>query len=186
MDEPREAIRAVRTEDSAAICQIYNHYILSSSASFEEQPLSEETMAQRIAELSARFPWLVYQQHGQVVAYAYLSAWKPRSAYRFSAESSIYLAPNAQSKGLGKQLYQQLLKQLDDYPISTVLAGISLPNQASEGLHQSLGFRKVAELEKVGYKFGRWINVAYWQLQIKTEQQLNDLISRQQKELENG
>ncbi len=179
-------IRSVQTEDSAAICQIYNHYVLSSCASFEEQPVSVDTMAQRIAEISARFPWLVYEQQSEVVAYAYLSAWKPRSAYRFSAESSIYLAPKVLSKGLGKQLYQKLLQQLDDYPISTVLAGISLPNQASEGLHQSLGFRKVAELEKVGNKFGRWINIAYWQLQIKTERQLKELIIRQQKELENG
>jgi len=186
MDGQRQIIRAVQVKDSAAICRIYNHYVVSSSASFEEQPVSEATMAQRIEELSARFPWLVYQQEGEVVAYAYLSAWKPRSAYRFSAESSIYLAAHVRSKGLGKQLYQQLLKQADDYPIATILAGVSLPNEASEGLHQSLGFHKVAELEKVGYKFGRWISVAYWQRHIKTEQQLNDFISRQQKELENG
>lgn len=178
-------IRAGQPKDSAAICQIYNHYVMHSCASFEEKPVSEAIMAQRIAEISARFPWLVYEQQGEVVAYAYLSAWKPRSAYRFSAESSIYLAPNIVSQGIGKKLYQQLLKQVEDYPIATILAGVSLPNEASEGLHQSLGFNKVAELEKVGYKFGRWISVAYWQRHIKSEQQLHDLIEQQQ-ELTNG
>ena len=159
--------------DSQQICQIYNYYIENSGVTFEEQPVNQGIMVERIASIQKQLPWLVFEEAGEILGYAYVSPWKPRSAYRFSVESSIYIANCAAGKGIGKRLYQALLERLSDYPISRVIAGIALPNPASIKLHEYLGFHKVAEFERVGFKFGNWINVGYWQQQIKTEEQIN-------------
>ncbi|WP_406610060.1 N-acetyltransferase family protein [Agarivorans sp. JK6] len=173
-----ECIRDVREGDSQQICQIYNYYVETSGATFEEQLVSQGVMAERIASIQKQLPWLVFEEAGEILGYAYVSPWKPRSAYRFSVESSIYIANNAAGKGIGKRLYQALLERLSDYPISTVIAGIALPNPASIKLHEYLGFHKVAEFERVGFKFGNWINVGYWQQQIKTEEQINQCLNK--------
>ncbi|WP_432455130.1 MULTISPECIES: GNAT family N-acetyltransferase [unclassified Agarivorans] len=168
-------IRSVEPQDLAQMCAIYNHYIRNSVATFEEHEVSLEDFSQRIEKITQRFICLVYQGQDKVLAYAYVSPWKERSAYRFSVESSIYVAADAAGQGVGRALYQQLIETLKDYPVATILAGISLPNPASIGLHQVLGFKNVAEIERVGRKFGTWISVAYWQRHIKTEQQLLQL-----------
>ncbi|MEE1674985.1 GNAT family N-acetyltransferase [Agarivorans aestuarii] len=171
-------IRDAQEGDSLQICQIYNYYIENSAATFEEQRVEQCTMAKRIASIQTSLPWLVYEEAGEILGYAYVSPWKERSAYRFAVESSIYIANSAAGRGIGKRLYQALLERLADYPISTVIAGITLPNPASIVLHERMGFNKVAEFERVGFKFGNWMNVGYWQRQIKTEEQLNHLSNR--------
>jgi L-amino acid N-acyltransferase YncA len=156
-------IRACATADAAAIAEIYNHYVRETVVTFEETPVSADEMARRIGDISARFPWLVWEDGGAVVGYAYASAWKSRSAYRFSVESTIYLAAGQQGRSIGTKLYGALLAELETRRFHTAVGGIALPNPASIALHEKLGFTKIAQFAEVGRKFDRWIDVGYWQ-----------------------
>lgn len=158
------SVRPAVTGDADAIARIYGHYILNTTISFEEQPVSTVEMAERIAEvLSSSLPWLVALQAEQVIGYAYAGKWKGRCAYRHSVESSLYLEPAFTGRGIGTQLYQALLVALRDRSIHVVIGGIALPNDPSVALHERLGFSKVAHFKEVGYKFGQWLDVGYWQ-----------------------
>lgn len=158
-------IRSATQDDAAAIAHIYNHYVVDTSVTFETAPVAAEDMAQRISEtLGASLPWLVAEQAGLVVGYAYASKWKGRCAYRFAVESTVYLAPGQTGKGFGRLLYPALIDALRARSMHTVIGGIALPNDPSVRLHEHLGFRKVAHFEQVGYKQERWVDVGYWQL----------------------
>src|SRR4029077_13781789 len=157
-------IRSVRAMDAAAICRIYNPYVLQTVISFEEEAVAPEEMARRIAKVAAAgLPWLVLEGEGDLLGYAYATPWKERSGYRYAVESTVYLAPSAAGKGHGSRLYGELLARLRTLPLRTVIGGVALPNEASVGLHEKLGFRKVAHFERVGWKCGRWVDVGYWQ-----------------------
>ena len=158
-------IRAVLPSDVASIASIYNHYVRTCIATFEEIEVSEQEMATRIeAVQSQHLPWLVITDQQTLLGYAYASPWKARSAYRFSVEVTVYLSPGASGKGVGFSLYQALFRQLEQLPVHSVLAGISLPNEASVKLHEKMGMRKIAHFSEIGYKFGRWIDTGNWQL----------------------
>lgn len=157
-------IRSVMSEDAPAICDIYNHHVENTIVTFEEQPVRVTEMRERIRKIVDEYPWLVLQQEGRVLGYAYADRWKSRSAYRYSVESTIYLAEEATGRGLGTKLYKALLAELKLQPLHIVLAGIALPNPASVALHERLGFQKVAHLKDVGRKFNQWIDVGYWEL----------------------
>ncbi|HEY4039966.1 MAG TPA: arsinothricin resistance N-acetyltransferase ArsN1 family B [Burkholderiaceae bacterium] len=162
--DPATRIRSASTEDGEAIARIYQHYVLNTSISFEEQPLSAGEMSERIDDvMSSALPWLVAERDQQIVGYAFAVKWKARSAYRHSVESSVYLDPALIGRGVGTQLYRALLERLRQRSIHTVIGGIALPNAASVALHERLGFAKVAHFREVGYKFGQWIDVGYWQ-----------------------
>ena len=159
------AIRAASDGDAEAIARIYNHYILNTVVTFEEETITSTDMSARMADVaSASLPWLVGELHGRVVGYAYATKWKGRSAYRFTAESTVYLDPESVGQRVGTALYGELLNALRSRSIHSVLGGIALPNPASVALHERMGFRKVAHLSELGFKFGRWIDVGYWQL----------------------
>ena len=157
-------IRAAQVSDAAAIAGIYNHYVLHTPITFEEEAVSESEMAGRIAEVTASLPWLVDLEGADVVGYAYASRWKSRCAYRFAVESTIYLRPGCTGRGRGAELYRRLLAELSARGLHSVIGGIALPNPASQRLHEKLGFRKVAHFEQVGWKFHQWIDVGYWEL----------------------
>lgn len=162
-------IRPASQADAKAITDIYNHYISNTVVTFEEVPVAPVEMAARLqAVQAASLPWLVgeTQADGQthVVGYAYATPWKSRSAYRYSVESSVYLAPGAAGKGFGTVLYRALLEELRRTSVHSVMGGIALPNVASVALHERMGFRKVAHLKEVGHKSGQWLDVGYWQL----------------------
>jgi phosphinothricin acetyltransferase len=157
-------IRPCTPKDAAKICDIYNHYVLETVVTFEEVPVSEVDMAQRIAEASSRLPWFVWEQGGIILGYAYATPWKARAAYRHAVEASIYLAHDATGRGLGTQLYKALIADLRRRDLHCVIGGAALPNPASVALHEGLGFTKVAEFQEVGFKFGKRVNVAYWEL----------------------
>jgi len=161
---PVEETNAGVDLDTGAIARIYNHYVLHTAISFEEEPVSLEMMAQRIAEVrSSSLPWLVAEQQEQVVGYAYAGKWKGRCAYRHSVETSVYLDPAFVARRIGTQLYLALLDRLLERSIHVAIGGIALPNEASVALHERAGFVKVAHFREVGYKFGQWIDVGYWQ-----------------------
>ena len=163
-------IRPVTPHDAAAICAIYNPYIVDSCISFEETALGTGEMALRIARQQEHgLPWLVAELDGAISGYAYASPWRVRAAYRHAVESSVYLPPVATGRGIGRQLYQALVAELRARGLHTVIAGVAQPNAASDALHRSLGFKQVACFEQVGRKFGRWLDVAYWQLQLDAD-----------------
>ena len=158
-------LRAATPEDAAAIAAIYNHFVLTSSISFEEEPASAQDFMVRLAAVhDVGLPWLVATVDGQVAGYAYATRWRIRSAYRFSVESSVYVAPDKARTGLGRALYAALLERLRAADVHLVIGGIALPNDASIALHEAFGFKKTAHFSEVGFKFDRWVDVGYWQL----------------------
>ena len=160
-------IRTVTPADAAAIAEIYNYYVLQTTISFEEAPVSADDIAQRIQQVMAlHLPWLVCEIDGVILGYAYANKWKERSAYRYAVESSIYLRNGISGKGLGSALYERMLADLRMRGKHTVIGGVTLPNEASVRIHEKFGFEPVARFKEVGKKFGRWLDVGYWQLQL--------------------
>lgn len=158
------SIRRAEPSDAFAIAEIYNHYIAETVITFEEKPVPVAEMARRMTEVrSASLPWLVADERGHVTGYAYASPWRSRSAYRFSVEATVYIAPGLVGRGIGSSLFGELLSMLQAQKIHSVIGGIALPNEASVALNEKFGLRKVAEFHEVGFKFGRWIDVGYWQ-----------------------
>jgi phosphinothricin acetyltransferase len=157
-------IRSAQPGDADRLCAIYNHYILTSVATFEEEVVSVEDMRQRVEEAQKHFFWLVYEDGGGVAAYAYAGKWKARAAYRHSVELSVYVSPERHGRGIGKALYAELLRRLRDTDVHSVIGGVAGNNAASFALHLSFGFEQVAQFREVGHKFGQWIDVTYFQL----------------------
>lgn len=164
-------IRKATQTDAEAICGIYNRYIEQSRVTFETEPLSLSEMQKRVTSISTSYPYLVGEQQGELTGYAYLCQFRSRCAYAHVAESSIYIAPQHQGAGWGRRLYQALIEQAPDYGISEIVGVIALPNPASERLHQSLNFKPVGTLERMGYKFGDYIDTAYWQLSLPAQRE---------------
>ena len=158
-------IRPATSQDAARICAIYNRYVLDTTISFEEAPVPEQDMAGRIADVAnCGLPWLVLEIDGVVAGYAYATKWRARPAYRHAVESSVYLDPAFAGRGHGRRIYARLLNELRARALHTVIGGIAQPNKQSVALHEGLGFRKVAHFAEVGLKFGRRLDVGYWQL----------------------
>lgn len=158
-------LRPATPADAAAITAIYNHYILHTVVTFEEEALPAEEMAQRItATLADGLPWFVWDVSGEVLGYACASKWKSRCSYRFSVEATVYLDPSATGRGIGTQLYTALVDSFRNTRIHAIIGGVSLPNAASTALHEKLGFQKIAHFREVGWKFDQWIDVGYWEL----------------------
>lgn len=157
-------IRPAVPDDADAIAAIYAPYVRETVISFEEIAPAPDEIAARIERvLGAGLPYLVAMQDDEVVGYAYAAPWHARVAYRFSVETSIYLAPERHGQGIGTRLYDTLLELVKQAGIHAAIGGITLPNAASVALHERLGFRKAAHYEQVGFKLGRWLDVGYWQ-----------------------
>lgn len=157
-------IRSAEPADADAIVRLYNYYVSDTVVTFEEEPVAVLEMARRIADVQAvALPWLVADVAGQLVGYAYAAPWRPRSAYRFSVETTVYLAADRTGAGIGSRLYEALFTMLQARDIHAAMGGIALPNDASVALHEKFGMRKVAHFSQVGWKFGRWVDVGYWQ-----------------------
>jgi phosphinothricin acetyltransferase len=157
------AIRDVRPSDAEAICAIYNRHVRDTIVTFEETDVSGEEMRGRIANVTAILPWLVADRNGVVAGYAYAARFIDRSGYRFCALSTIYVDESMHRGGIGKSLYPALLDRLRSKSIHAAVGIIALPNPASVALHEKCGFKKAGHLAEAGFKFGRWIDVGYWQ-----------------------
>ena len=157
-------IRSCTESDAAAVCRIYNHFVCNSIATFEETPVTLQDMAQRIGAVIDHLPWLVWEQDGAITGFSYASPWRARSAYRHSVETTVYLSPEFTRRGIGAQLYRELVSRLRSLDIHSAMGVIALPNPASVAVHEKTGFRKVGHLHEIGRKFDQWINVGYWQL----------------------
>ena len=156
-------IRLARLDDAAALAAIYRHYVEDTVISFELTAPSETVMRERMSRVMAKLPWLVCEVDGGVAGYAYASPHRDRDAYQWSVDTSVYLRRGLQRRGLGHALYSELFTLLVQQGYYTAFAGISLPNAASVGLHESFGFEPVGVYRNAGFKFGAWHDVAWWQ-----------------------
>ena len=155
-------IRAATGNDGPSLASIYNPYIIDLVTSFEYAPVDGAEMARRVDTVTARYPWLVYEDGVEILGYAYASRWKERAAYHYCAETTIYLRQGAEGRGIGTQLYTELLRVLPAHDVKIAIGCIALPNEASVALHEKLGFEKVGHFPAVGFKFDRWIDIGYW------------------------
>ncbi|MEO8189564.1 MAG: N-acetyltransferase family protein [Acidobacteriota bacterium] len=157
-------IRPAAIADAGAFARIYNFYVGETTVTFEEEPVADADMADRLEEVrNAALPWLAAEQGGRVVGYACATKWKARHGYRFSAEVSVYLDHDRGGRGVRSLLYARLLEILQAQGYHAVMGGVALPNEASVALHEKFGFQKVAHFRENGFKFGQWIDVAYWE-----------------------
>lgn len=158
-------LRAATPADAAAIAAIYNHYVLHTIVTFEEEAVSADEITARIREVQgAGIPWFVWEENGRVLGYTYASKWKSRCSFRYSLETTVYLDKDATGRGLGRKLYTPLIEALRAQKYHALIGGISIPNPASIALHEKLGFQKIGHFREVGWKFNQWIDVGYWEL----------------------
>jgi phosphinothricin acetyltransferase len=156
-------IRTATTNDAAACAQIYAPYVTDSVISFEAVPPTHAEMATRIAAALERYAWLVAEDDGRVVGYAYAHAFAERAAYRWACETSIYLELGRRRTGAGRLLYEALFRQLAQRGYRWAMAGMTIPNDATSALHAALGFTPVGVYRQVGWKNGSWHDVAWAQ-----------------------
>lgn len=154
-------IRPCQDEDLDAVTHIYRHHVLHGTATFETSPPSVDDMRQRCQDVRAKgLPWLVATRHGDVVGYAYANWFRPRAAFRYCAEDSIYLAREATGQGIGRALLAELMSQCERAGMRKLVAVIGdSANDASIGLHRSMGFEPVGTLAHCGWKFNRWLDI---------------------------
>lgn len=157
-------IRAATSDDAAALAGIYAPFVRGSHISFETDPPDASEMRARMAAGDGLYPWLAAEaESGEIAGYAYAARFRPREAYRFAVETSVYLRAGAGGQGLGKRLYAELLAILEMQGFSQAVAAIALPNDPSVRLHEKLGYRPAGTYRRVGYKLGRWWDVGLWQ-----------------------
>ena len=157
-DQKNIQLRFATQEDVPALLEIYRQYI-PTTVTFEYVLPSEEEFSRRVADFSAVYPYLVAEEQGKILGYAYAHRCAERAAYGWGAELSVYLHPDAAGRGLGRLLYQTLMELLRLQGVQTVYGLVTSPNPASEGLHKSMGFRLLGVQQKAGYKNGCWIDL---------------------------
>lgn len=156
-------IRPAGAEDGAGCAAIYAPFVTGTAVSFETEPPTSAGMSERIERCLRTHPWLVAEDEGILLGYAYGTTHRRRPAYRWAAEVSVYVAPTARRRGVGRALYGRLLADLTECGYRLALAGVTLPNPASVTLHEAMGFEGVGVYRGVGYKLGAWHDVGWWQ-----------------------
>lgn len=157
-------IRLATPADASEIHAIYAPVVRDTAISFEWEVPTVAEMEERIAKVMSFRPWLVWREAGEIGGYAYASVFRERLAYQWSTEVSVYMHPDYQGRGFGKRLYLALFDVLRLQGFCRAIAGATLPNEATERLHLSLGFKEFGRLPAAGYKFGQWHDVVFWHL----------------------
>jgi len=161
-------IRRAEPADAEAIAAIYAPIVLETTISFEWVPPAAETFRERIVKVVAKYPWLVAVDGGGAVAgFAYASSHRDPPSYQWSVNTSVFIREDCRGRGVGKALYDELFRQLVALGYYRAFAGVALPNAASVALHESVGFRPLGIYEKVGFKFGAWRDVGWWQKELQ-------------------
>jgi L-amino acid N-acyltransferase YncA len=166
-NESPAIIRLATERDAEQIAAIYAPNVTGSIISFEFEPPTVDEMRRRIEATLKRYPWLVCERQGQVLGYTYAGAHGSRAAYQWSVDVSVYVHGDARRMGVGRALYASLFAALDLQGFYNAYAGATLPNPASVGLHESVGFRRVGVYRGVGYKLGAWHDVVWWHLPLR-------------------
>lgn len=157
-------IRKVTIQDAQTIADIYNVYVLNSVATFETEPVTLQEMCRRIEEISAKYPYLVYEEDGKILGYCYAHSWKTRAAYSRTLETTVYVDAVSQKRGIGKELMKHLIDECRQTGAHVLIACVTGGNEGSVILHQKLGFRQASHFRQVGKKFGNWLDVVDFQL----------------------
>jgi phosphinothricin acetyltransferase len=155
-------VRIARLDDAGAIAAIYAPIVEHTVISFELEPPSAEEMARRMRATLETHPWLVSEAGGEIEGYAYGSVFRARAAYRWSVETTVYVRDDCRRRGVARRLYGSLLATLGAQGFVGAFGGVTLPNAASVGLHESLGYRAVGVFPAAGWKFGAWHDVGFW------------------------
>ena len=159
-------IRPVHINDAQELLEMYNYYVINTTVNFDIEPLSLKTFTDKLNIITADYPFIVFEENNEILGYAYGSRFRPRAAYNYVAESTVYVKHTAHGKQIGSKLYAELIKLLKETDLHTVLGVLTIPNEASIKLHEKFGFEQVANLKEVGLKFGEWQNVGIWQLKL--------------------
>jgi L-amino acid N-acyltransferase YncA len=162
----KSEIRLIETKDSAEVLEIYKPYVLNTHITFEYDVPTAPEFLKKIEDISSEYPWLVYLENEKILGYAYGSIHRYRTAYKWSAESTIYLAEPVKGKGIGRLLYKTLFGILKMQGYFNVYAGVGLPNKPSERLHKSMGFNELGVFKNIGYKLGKWHDTKWFQLHL--------------------
>ena len=160
-------IRIAVPEDAAAIHAIYTPHVLQGMATFETELPGEATMRERLVARLQHYPWIVWEEQGRLLAYAYASRFRERAAYDWIAETSIYVHEDAQRRGIARRLYGVLLDGMRLQGINQAVGVITMPGVASVSMHESMGFTPTGIWRKAGYKLGQWWDVGVWQKELQ-------------------
>jgi L-amino acid N-acyltransferase YncA len=160
-------IRLATLEDAAAICEIYAPFCENTPVSFEMEAPSVDEMRRRISKTLQSLPWIVFEHDNSILGYAYASPHRERAAYRWSVDVSAYVRDGHRRSGVGRALYTKLFEIVRSQGFYTALAGITLPNPGSVGLHEAMGFELIGVYRNIGYKCGNWHDVAWYQLPLR-------------------
>ena len=164
MSQPPFVIRPAQDDDGAAVAAVYAPYVRDTPVSFEVEPPSGAVMAERIIGTLGTHPWLVAEQQGEVVGFAYAGKHSQRAAYRWTVNVTVYVRGSERRTGVGRRLYQALLETLRQQGFRSAFAEIVLPNPGSARLHEAMGFQHIGVHKDIGYKLGRWQDIGYWRL----------------------
>jgi len=159
-------IRPLHINDTKALLDIYNYYVLNTTVTFDIEALSIEIFIEKLNQINVDYPFIVYEEDNEILGYAYGSRFRPKPAYNFVVESTVYVKHTAHGKQIGTKLYAELIRLLKETNLHTVLGVLTIPNEASIKLHEKFGFEQVANLKEVGFKFGEWQNIGIWQLNL--------------------
>jgi phosphinothricin acetyltransferase len=162
-------IRIAEPDDAAGIVAVYGPYCDGSVISFELTAPSVEQMRERIERVMKQFPWLVCEIDGEIAGYVYACQHRERAAYRWAVDVAVYIGPKYHRRGIGQALYSVLFEILRAQGFVKAYAGVTLPNPGSVGLHEAVGFRPLAVYRGVGYKFGKWLDVGWWELDLRPQ-----------------
>ena len=154
-------IRPVEPKDIGVLTALYNYYIENTTFTLELEPLTEQAFSERVRSISARFPYLVYEENGEILGYAYLNDFNPRGGYRFTADLSLYVAPTARGRGIGQALYEAIESKAREMGLCNIISLITAENEVSLAFHEAMGFEKVARVDDIAHKFDRWIGLCY-------------------------
>lgn len=163
------SVRDARPDDAAACREVYAPYVVGTTVTFETEPPSQAEMTRRITDAGRSHAWLVLEEGGRVIGYAYGSTFMSRPAYAWSCAVSVYVAQDSRRTGGGRTLYEALFARLARRGFRTALAGVTLPNDPSLGLHRALGFERVGTYRNVGWKLGGWHDVAWFQRRLSDD-----------------
>lgn len=160
-------IRPAQLQDAGNIAEIYNYYIKNTVITFEEELVSRSDMEERMQKVwKKKLPFIVVEDNCTIIGFAYLGTWRERSAFDITAETSIYLHKDHLGNGLGSKLYKELIARSLETDLHSLVSAISLPNDISRAIHQKLGFKPIGNFERTGLKFGKLIDVEFWQLDL--------------------
>ena len=156
-------IRDATDSDVLAIREIYAPYVIETPISFEMEPPDEVEMLRRLNRSTDRLPWIVLEHGSEILGYAYATQFRAREAFQNTAETTVYVSKDQQRQGVGRRLMEEVLARLRSAKFHRAVAGVTLPNAGSVGLHESLGFKQVGVFTQVGYKFDQWYDVGFWE-----------------------